>query len=111
MQMQSSSSWSKQPYHSYYMIDSAGANMPIQSAEEKHDLGVIIDNRLKFHSHCWNQVAKANKVLGLIKNPVTSCQPRVIKKLYTAFVCPNLELGMSVANLDFKCDMEMLEKV
>ena len=99
------------PCHSYHMIDSAGANMPIQSAKEEHDLGVLIDNKLKFHSHCQNQAAKANKVLGLIKRSVTSRQPRVIKKLYTALVCPHLEFGMLVANLHFKCDMEILEKV
>ena len=93
------------------MIDSAGDNMPIQSAKEEPDLGVLIDNKLKFHSHCQNQAAKANKVLGLIKHSVTSCQPRVIKKLYTALVCPHLEFGMLVANLHLKCDMGILEKV
>ena len=34
--------------------------MPIQSANDEPDLGVAIDNKLKFHSHCWNQMAKAN---------------------------------------------------
>ena len=63
------------PCHIYNMIDSAGSNMPIQSPEEEHDLEVIIDNKLKFHSYCWNQAAKANKVLNLIKPSVTSHQP------------------------------------
>ena len=85
--------------------------MSIQSAKDEHDLGAIIDDKLKSHSHCWNQAAKANKVLGLIKHSVTSHQPRVIKKLYNALVHPYLEFGKSVANPHFKCDMEMLEKV
>ena len=85
--------------------------MSFQSAEKKHDLGVIIDNKLKVHSHCQNQVSKANKVHGLIKLSVTCHQPRLIKKLYTGLVCPHLEFDMMVANLHFKCDMEILEKV
>ncbi|XP_065571473.1 uncharacterized protein LOC136034261 [Artemia franciscana] len=87
------------PYHTYYMVDSAGANRPIQSAKEECDLGVIIDNKLKFHSHCQNQVAKANNILGLIKHSVKSHQPRVIEKLYTSLVCHHPEFGMSVASL------------
>ncbi|KAK2707158.1 hypothetical protein QYM36_014991 [Artemia franciscana] len=48
------------------MVDSGSANMPIQSPKEEHDLGVTIDDNLKFHSHCWDQAAKANNVLGEI---------------------------------------------
>ena len=93
------------------MIDSAGHNMSFQSAEEERDLAVLIDNKLKFHSHCQNQAAKANKVLGLIKRSVTSRQQKVIKKLYTALVFRHLELAMLVTSTHFKCDMEILEKV
>ena len=69
------------PCHSYHMVDSVIANMPIESANEECDLGVTIDDKLKFHSHYQNQAAKANKVLDLNKPSVTSHQPRVIKKL------------------------------
>ncbi|KAK2716211.1 hypothetical protein QYM36_010701 [Artemia franciscana] len=99
------------PCHGYHMIDSAGANMPIQSAKNECDLGAIIDNKLKFYSDSQNQAAKAKKVLSLIKCSVTSQMPRVIKKLYTALIHCYLEFGMLVANLHFQCDMEILEKV
>jgi hypothetical protein len=42
---------------------------------------------------------------------VTSHQPRVIKKLYTALVHPHLEFGMTVANPHFNYDIEILDKV
>ena len=35
--------------------------------EQEKDLGVIIDNSLKFHSHMAAAVKKANQVLDLIK--------------------------------------------
>ena len=96
-----------------HMVDSGSANMPIQSPKEEHGyLGVTIDDNLKFHSHCWDQAAKANNVLGLIKHSVTSCQTRVIKKIYTDLVHPICsEFGISVANPQCKCEMKKLEKV
>ena len=85
--------------------------MPIQNDKEECVFGVIIENRLKFHSHCQNQTAKANKVLGLIKCSVTSFQLKVIQKLYAALACPDLEFGMFVATKHFKCGMMILGKV
>ena len=85
--------------------------MPIQNVKKECDLGVIIDNKLKFHSHCQNQAAKANKVLCLIKHSVTSFQLKVIQKLYAALACPHFEFGMFVATKHFKCDMMILGKV
>ena len=72
---------------------------------------VTFGDKLKFYSHCQNQAARANKVLSLIKHSVTSYQPRLIKKIYTALVHPHLGFGMSVANPNFKCDLKILEKV
>jgi len=76
------------PCHNYNIVDSVGADIPIQSAKEECDIKIPIDNKFKFHSHYLNQEAEANKVLGFIMHSVTSCQPSVIKKLYTALVCP-----------------------
>ena len=49
--------------HDSYQIDQ---HMPENVKEEK-DLGVIIDNQLKFHMHTSAAVKKANSILGLIK--------------------------------------------
>ena len=45
------------------------------------------------------------------KHLETSSHPGVVKNLYSGLVCPHLKLGMSIANLNFKCDIESLEKV
>ena len=39
----------------------------LETATEEKDLGVIIDDKLKFDKHTEAQVNKANKVLGLIR--------------------------------------------
>ena len=40
---------------------------PLEAVSKENDLGVIVDNKLKFHSHRQTQAAKANQALGLIK--------------------------------------------
>ena len=39
----------------------------LETATEEKDLGVIIDEKLKFDKHTEAQVNKANKVLGLLR--------------------------------------------
>ena len=49
--------------HHSYQLDQ---NM-LENVKEEKDLGVIIDNQLKFHTHTSASVKKANSILGLIK--------------------------------------------
>ena len=53
-------------------------NTTIQSVESYKDLGFLFDNHLKFHHH--NYAAKANRILGLIKNHLNPLIPRYISK-------------------------------
>ena len=43
------------------------ANQMLEESSEERDLGVIIDESLKFHRHATVAVKKANTVLGIIK--------------------------------------------
>ena len=42
------------------------ANQMLEESSEERDLGVIIDESLKFHRHKAASVKKANTVLGII---------------------------------------------
>ena len=46
------------PSHSYTM-----SNVPLTTTAEEKDLGVIMDNELKFHKHTAYAVKKASKML------------------------------------------------
>ena len=46
--------------HHSYQLDQ---NM-LENVKEEKDLGVIIDNQLKFHTHTSASVKKANSILG-----------------------------------------------
>ena len=54
------------PFSSYYMIIN-GEPDQIKKVEEQKDLGVSIDNKLKFVPHIQAVVNKANRNLGIIK--------------------------------------------
>ena len=79
--------------------------------KEEKDLGVIIDNRLKFHRHASAAIKKANKVLGLIKHSFTALDETTLPLLYTSMVRPHLEYGNVIWGPHFKEDMKAVEKV
>jgi hypothetical protein len=81
----------------------------IEAVSEEKDLGAIVNDELKFHSHTQSQVAKANRALGLIKRMFTTRKPCVVKNLYKAIVHLNLEFGMTLAYPHYKMDVKALE--
>lgn len=60
-------------------------------ANGERDLGVSIDEDLKFSSHAQATVAKCNRILGFIRRSVASRNSSVILPLYAALVRPLLE--------------------
>lgn len=55
----------------------------IEVTTEK-DLGVLLDNKLKFSDHVNQSVAKANRILGCMKHTFKSMSPDVFSLLYIA---------------------------
>jgi len=51
----------------------------LESTSEKIDLGIWIDDKLKFSTHAGHVVAKSNEILGLIKRSFVYKQVDVIK--------------------------------
>ena len=52
---------------SKYTMKDNGSEVSLESTSEEKDLGVWIDDKLKFTSHIGHTVAKSNQILGLIK--------------------------------------------
>ena len=67
----------------------------LKSIKEEKDLGVIIDNELKFTAHLAEKINKANKMVGLIRSFLTLDEV-MFRALFVALVRPQLEYGNQV---------------
>ena len=55
------------------------------------ELGIIIDNELKFHVQTSAAVKKANQIQGIIKRTIATKIEKTIPLLYMTLVRPHLE--------------------
>ena len=65
----------------------------LDTVTQEKDLGVIVDDQLKFHEHTAVAAKKANQILGLIKQSYSSRDPYTITTSYKTTVRPHLEYG------------------
>lgn len=79
-------------------------------AEEK-DLGIIFDSKLKFDVHISKTVAKANRVLGLIKRNFTFLDPNSLVTLYKTLVRSLLEYGQLIWCPQLRKYIDLIEQV
>jgi hypothetical protein len=79
--------------------------------EEKRDLGVVIDEGLRFHSHIQHVVSQENSMLGLLKRTISSQEATIFIKLFRALVRPHLDFGMCQAGPSYQQDGRLIENV
>ena len=71
---------------SMYSMRQNGAPVIINQVTEQKDLGVTIDNKLKFVPHIQAMVKKANRNLGIIKRTFSYLDKTVFLNLYKTIV-------------------------
>ena len=94
------------PKHTYTMD---GTNLAV--TKEERDLGVLVDDRLRFSNHIEEIVNKANRILGLIKIGFACFDMKMFKKLYPVLVRPHLEYCVQVWSPYLQRDIKLLEGV
>ena len=66
----------------------------IRPSESVKDLGVITDDKIKFHDHVTSVTAKANRTLAIIKSPsISQVVASMHINLYKSLVRPVIEYG------------------
>ena len=86
-------------------------NKSLGNSCSERDLGIIVDNTMKFSEHCNVVASRANSVLGMIKRTITCKRKDIIVKLYKALVRPKLEYCVQAWRPYLKKDIAKLEKV
>lgn len=97
--------------HDYTMVREDGTLHTLTKASEEKDLGVTIDDKLKFDIHISNIIKKANKVLGAIRHTFHYMDKEIFLMLYKSLVRPHLEYATCVWSPHLKQYMNALENV
>ena len=82
----------------------------LEDVEEEKDLGVLVDNELKFHKQVAAVVKNANSKLGLIKKSFATLDVGTLPLLYTSLVRSKLEYGNLIWDLFIRKMLRPLRK-
>jgi hypothetical protein len=83
----------------------------LESVPECVDLGVTVDDRLRFHSHIRSIATKAHQRANMILRCFLTRDINCLIKAFTVYVRPIIEYCSSVWSPTYKKDIELLEKV
>ena len=60
----------------------------LKQVKQEKDIGVIVDDQLKFESHILEKIKKANNTMGLIRRSFIHLDESTFLKLFKALVDP-----------------------
>ena len=83
----------------------------LEEVDEEKDLGVIMQNDLKWNSQCTKAVKTANRVLGMIRQYFSYLNKDIALHLYKTLVRPHLEYCVQAWRPHLKKDIELMEGV
>jgi len=72
----------------------------LQTTPVEKDLGVFVDDTLKFRDHVCYAVNKASRVPGLIRLTFSWIDEETLLRLFTTLVRPHLKYGNIIWDLD-----------
>ena len=98
------------PRHDYTMNkDDQLHNLEKVSSEK--DLGIILDDKLKFSEHINTKINKANQIVGCLKHTFKHMTKDIFKLLFKSLVRPHLEYASVVWSPHLKKHMDAIERV
>ena len=86
-------------------------NQNLESITSEKDLGVMVDDKLRFHIHAASASKKANQILGVIKKTYVTRDANTISTLYKSMVRPHLEYGNAIWGPCYIGDLKLVEGV
>ena len=102
----------KNVQHNYTMkTHNSEERVTLATTSSEKDLGVEVDNELKFSQHIEKQVGKANRILGQIRRSFQYLDANTMKLLFTSLVRPHLEYANAIWSPRLKKDNNLIEGV
>ena len=86
-------------------------NNELEHVSSEKDLGVTIDEELKFEEHIMRKVQIANGIVGQIRRSFSFLDAETFRRIYVAFVRPHLEYCQAVWSPHLLKNVDQLEKV
>jgi hypothetical protein len=83
----------------------------LRDSINERDLGIIVDNSMKFSEQCNTAIKNANSTLGLIRRTIKCKSRNIITKLYKTLVRPKLEYCVQTWRPYLKKHIDNIEKV
>ena len=68
----------------------------LKQVKQEKDIGVIVDDQIKFESHILEKIKKANNIMGPIRGTFIHPDESTFLKLFKALVRPHLEYANTV---------------
>ena len=96
---------------SYTMRRENGERVVLEESTVEKDIGVHVDQRLKFEKHILQQTQKANQIMGLIRRSFVNLTERNFVQLFKSLVRPHLEYCNSVWCPHLVKHIDAIEKV
>ena len=90
-----------------YLLDGAS----IQEVREERDLGVVVDDELKFHQHMAAAIAKASQMLAVVRRSFANLDEVALPLLFKTVVRPFLEYGNTIWGPFGKVDRKRLKRM
>ena len=83
----------------------------LTNVKDEKDLGVTIDEELKFHKHISLSVSKANQILGIAKRTFSGLDKDTFPLVFKGQVRPHLEYGNIIWHPRYTSDIKKIENV
>ena len=101
----------KNPRREYHMFDStSNSNIIFETTEIERDFGVLVSSDGSFSHQVNAAIARANSILGRMRNTFKYFNSNILKTLYPTFIRPHLEFAAPVWNALLRQDLDKLEK-
>ena len=95
----------------YEVTDNEGNTKVLKSVEIEKDLGVYVQENLKFDKHISLTVNRANRLVGLIKRAFSYLDEETLLVLYKTLIRPILDYGNTIWFPTLNKDIRAVENV